>query len=83
MERYLNNGKEYEVKEVTGLGCFINVNGTTITDQSACADVMGNDLGLYTPGVYTVFVDGDEIGFDSFEKAYDFAVNEQKGTFSI
>lgn len=66
---YENNGKVYKVESVTYNGQCINVNGTTITD-------MGN-------GQYTVFVESDEIGFDNFEDAYEFAMTKQKDTMWV
>lgn len=82
MERYINNGKEYQVEEVNLYGAIINVNGTSITDLSAMYDLTGDKL-LYAGGGYTVFCDHDEIYFDTFEEAYDFAMNKQKNTFRL
>ena len=82
MERYINNGKEYQVEEVNLYGAIINVNGTSITDLSAMYDLTGDEL-LYAGGGYTVFCDSDELYFDTFEEAYNFAMNEQKNTFRI
>lgn len=80
MEKYTNNGKTYEVESVTGDGAYIQVNGTTITDQ----EVSSNQLGMpFDIDGYTVFVDGDEAYFSTFEKAYEFAMNRQKDTFSL
>ena len=64
---YLNNGKAYEV-ECVNYGMCIQVNGTTITEE---------DL---TAGTFSVFVEGDEIIFNSFEEAYEFAMTKQKDT---
>lgn len=44
---------------------IINVNGTSITKED---------------GYYTVFVEGDEVFFKDFDKAYNFAIYEQKDT---
>jgi len=63
---YKNKGKTYEVESVTYGGIAINVNGTTITKAD--------------DDTYTVFVEGDEIGFDNFNDAYNFAMTEQKDT---
>ena len=80
MERYINNGKEYQVEEVNLYGAIINVNGTSITDLSVMRDLTGDSM--YTDG-YTVFCDSDELYFDTFEEAYDFAMTKQKDTFSL
>jgi len=82
MEKYFNNGKEYEVEEVNLYGAIINVNGTSITDIHRMYELTGDKL-LYSGGGYTVFCDGDEIFFDTFEKAYNFAMTEQKNTGRI
>ena len=79
MERYYNNGKEYVVEEVNLYGAIINVNGTSITDLSKMYELTGDDM--YKDGGYTVFVGSDEIYYDTFEQAYDCAVNKQKDTF--
>lgn len=63
---YKNNDKTYKVESVTYGGTAINVNGTTITKQDS--------------GTYSVFIEGDEIGFNSFDEAYDCAMNRQKDT---
>lgn len=47
---------------------IINVNGTSITEED---------------GYYTVFVEGDEVFFKDFDKAYNFAIYEQKDTIYI
>ena len=82
MERYYNNGKEYEVEEVELYGAIINVNGTSITDFKKMEELTGDEM-LYGSGGYTVFCDSDEIYFDTFEEAYNFAMNEQKDTFRL
>ena len=82
MERYYNSGKEYTVEEVNLYGAIINVNGTSITDLNRMYELTGDKL-LYAGGGYTVFCDSDEIYFDTFDKAYDFAMNKQKNTFSL
>ena len=81
MERYINNGKEYNVEEVNLYGAIINVNGTSITDLSKMGELTGDPM--YNGGGYTVFCDSDELYFDTFEEAYNFAVNEQKNTFRL
>ena len=73
--------KTYNVDEVTMNGIFINVNGTTITDYAVWAEQFDNPL-MQTEG-YTVFCDSDEICFDTFDEAYDFAMNKQKDTFRL
>lgn len=47
---------------------IINVNGTSITKED---------------GYYTVFVEGDEVFFKDFDKAYNFAIYEQKDTIYV
>jgi hypothetical protein len=74
MKTYRNNGKTYKVESVTYGGQCINVNGTTITDIKK--------TGLGATG-YTVFVDGDEIAFDTFFEAYEFATTKQKDTMRL
>lgn len=69
---YTNNGKKYKVESVTYGGQCIQVNGTTITDCSK--------LGMEG---YTVFVDSDELCFETFEEAYTFATTKQKDTFRL
>jgi len=81
MEKYINNGKTYDVEEVALYGAIINVNGTSITNLEAMGDLTGDPM--YDGGGYTVFCDSDEIYFDTFEEAYNFAMNEQKDTFSL
>lgn len=79
---YKNNGKTYKVEDITCDGMCIEVNGTTITDIDLQAEIFG-----YTwhkpSGDFSVFCDSDEIVFPSFEKAYKFAMEEQKDTFRI
>lgn len=81
MEKYVNDGKEYEVEGVELYGAIVNVNGTSITDLGLMGDLTGDPM--YNGGGYTVFCDSDEIYFKTFEEAYDFAMNEQKDTFSV
>ncbi len=81
MEKYINNGKEYDVEEVNLYGAIINVNGTSITNLEVMGDLTGDTM--YKNGGYTVFCDSDEIYFDTFEEAYNFAMNEQKDTFRL
>lgn len=78
--KYYNNGKEYEVEEVNLYGAIINVNGTSITDFKKMEELTGDTM-LYGSGGYTVFVNHDEVYYDTFEKAYDCAMNKQKNTF--
>ena len=82
MEKIIKNGKEYEVEEVNLYGAIINVNGTSITDFKKMEELTGDEM-LYSGGGYTVFCDSDEIFFDTFEEAYNFAMNEQKDTFRL
>mgnify|MGYP007037127513 CR=1 FL=1 len=77
---YKNNKKEYKVESVTNYGMSIQVNGTTITDVKVMKEMLFNN---YDGVGYTVFVDSDEIYFDTFDKAYEFAMTKQKNTFSI
>lgn len=77
---YINSGKSYEVEGVELSGAIINVNGTSITD-CALMDKLTNNP--YPVGGYTVFVDSDEVCFETFDEAYNYAMNEQKDTFSI
>ena len=78
--KYVNNGKTYDVEEVNLYGAIINVNGTSITDLNVMLDLTGDEL-CYGQGGYTVFVNSDEVYYDTFEKAYDCAMNKQKDTF--
>lgn len=71
--------KKFEVESVAQFGAIINVNGTSITDIKRMYELTHSQL--YKCGGYTVFCDGDEIFFETFEEAYDFAVNKQKDTF--
>jgi len=82
MEKIIKNGKEYEVEEVNLYGAIINVNGTSITDFKKMEELTGDEM-LYSGGGYTVFCDSDEIFFDTFEEAYNFAMTEQKDTFRL
>lgn len=77
---YINSGKSYEVEGVELGGAIINVNGTSITDCTLMDKLTNNP---YSVGGYTVFVDSDEVCFDTFDEAYSYAMNEQKDTFSI
>ncbi len=78
---YTNHGKKYEVESVTYCGMCIQVNGTTITDIQKQNLMLTNKC--LAQEDYSVFVDSDEIIFDTFEEAYEFAMTEQKDTFSI
>ena len=82
MEKIIKNGKEYEVEEVELYGAIINVNGTSITDFKKMEELTGDSM-LYGNGGYTVFCNSDELFFDTFDEAYNFAMNEQKDTFRI
>lgn len=77
--KYENNGKTYEVESIAYGGATINVNGTTITDY----EKMKNILGFGSGSGYSVFCDSDEVYFETFDEAYDFAVNKQKDTFRV
>ena len=79
--KYRNNGKFYDVEEVNLAGAIINVNGTSITDYKTMEYITGDKM--YSGMGYSVFCDSNEICFDTFEQAYDFAMNEQKNTFRI
>ena len=79
--KYFNNGKQYNVSNVTYGGACIQVNGTTITDVAQMHKV--NDMPTPSAKIYTVFVDGDERVFLSFADAYEFATTQQRNTFSI
>lgn len=78
METYIHAGKKYQVEEVECFGAIINVNGTSITDLDKMGELTGSSM--YKSGGYTVFVDGDEVWFKTFEQAYDFAMTKQKDT---
>lgn len=78
MEKYCNNGKEYDVEEVNLDGAIINVNGTSITDQEMMSDLTNSS---YRMSGYTVFINSDEICFDTFDEAYQCAMYRQKDTF--
>ena len=81
MVKYYNSGIEYQVDAVELDGAIINVNGTSITDCAVMAERTGNPF-MACDG-YLVFCDSDEIGFDTFEEAYEFAMYKQKDIFSI
>lgn len=61
---------------------IVDVNGTSITDCDLQAEMFGYEW-RKSNGDFSVFCNSDEIVFDSFEKAYNFAMNEQKDTFRI
>ena len=82
METYIKDGKKYQVEEVNLFGAIVNVNGTSITDFKKMEELTGDSM-LYGNGGYTVFCDSDELFFDTFEEAYNFAMNEQKDTFRL
>ena len=73
--------KKYNVQSVAYEGAIVNVNGTSITDYGTLWATTGNPL--YAQGGYSVFVDGDELYFDTFEKAYEFATTKQKDTIRL
>ncbi len=77
--KYVNNGKIYEVESITFWGCKIQVNGTTITD---CKN-FGEMIDMPSLTGYDVFCDSDEIHFDTFDEAYEFAMTKQKNTFRL
>lgn len=81
MQKYVNNGKTYEVDEIIFSGEMVNVNGTTITDCGLMRKLTGDPF--MPKDCYTVFCDSDEIVFHTFEEAYNFAMNEQKDTFRL
>lgn len=81
MEKYYNDNKIYNVDEVNLYGAIINVNGTSITDFKRMYELT-NDV-MYKAGGYSVFCDSDELFFNTFDEAYDFAMNKQKDTFSL
>lgn len=69
--------KLYEIDSVVYVpneGCFYNVNGTTISP-------IGDEKNF--EGHYTVFVNGDDLVFHSFDEAYEFATKKQKNTRSL
>ena len=75
-------GKTYEVESVAYEGAIINVNGTSITDYDKMVRLMNHPY-AHENGTYSVFVDGDELGFDNFAAAYEYATTKQKNTFRI
>ena len=79
--KYTNDGKTYDVEEVNLAGAIVNVNGTSITDYKTMEYITGDKM--YSGMGYSVFCDSDEICFDTFEEAYDFAMTKQKDTFRI
>lgn len=78
--KYINNGKTYKVEDVVYGGAIINVNGTSITDMAKMAEAIDSPFGGEG---YSVFCDSDELYFDTFEEAYDFAMTKQKDTFRL
>jgi len=74
---YTNNGKSYRVDSVSYRGAIVNVNGTSITDCATMAKAMHS---RYAADGYSVFVDGDELAFRTFDEAYAFATTKQKDT---
>lgn len=81
MEIYKNNGETYNVEDITYGGIYINVNGTTITDCKLNDEML---LGMKNGAeAFTVFCNGEEIMFGTFEEAYDYAMHKQKDTFRI
>ena len=66
------NGKDYDVDSTAYNGAVINAFGTSITDESKLG-IGGSGNG------YTVFEDGEEIWFKTFDEAYNHAKkNERK-----
>lgn len=78
--KYTNNGKTYKVDEVNYMGAIINVNGTSITNLQLMGELMNSSFPMEG---YSVFCDSDEVAFDTFEQAYDFAMHKQKNTFRL
>lgn len=74
---YYSEGKSYKVQSVEFGGAIVNVNGTSITDQAAMNEAMNMP---FPASGYSVFVDGDEVAFRSFDEAYVFATTKQKDT---
>lgn len=70
----------YKVESVELNGAIVNVNGTSITDCKKMDLLMNNPYGN---GGFTVFVDSDEVCFNTFKEAYEFAMTKQKDTFRI
>ena len=79
--KYENHGKVYDVESVTYGGASIQVNGTTITNHLILNELLYGSKPSYEH--YSVFVDSDELYFDTFEEAHIFATTKQKDTFSI
>lgn len=68
-------GKEYNVDEVQ-YGMYYNIGQTTITDVSKQEYVL---FGKETKGLgYSVFIDGDEVCYETFEDAYNAALEYNK-----
>lgn len=73
---------KYKIESEAYGGAIKNVNGTSITDCDKMARLIGNPY--HKPcGLFTVFVDGDEVCFNSFDEAYEFAMTKQKNTARI
>jgi hypothetical protein len=71
MDTYTNNYKTYNVESVSYDGTIINVNGTSITDL----ELMGKNMPKpHKMDGYSVELDGEEYLFDTFDKAYQFAI---------
>lgn len=64
--KYNNSGRTYQVDSIEYNGEIINVFGTSITDMG-----MG----------YTVYFNGDEVYFETFDEAYNFAKDNTRDTF--
>ena len=67
----------FKVDGVEYGGAIVNVNGTSITDHKKMTELMHSPF--HVSG-YSVFVEGDELMFDTFEEAYEFATTKQKDT---
>lgn len=63
------NGKKYDVDSTAYNGAIINVFGTSITDEKK-QGIGGNG--------YTVFDEGEEIYFNTFDEAYNYAKKIEK-----
>lgn len=77
---YKKNGKTYQVQEINFGGAIVNVNGTSITNMKLMAETMKSP---YPTNGYSVFVDSNELAFETFDQAYEFATTKQKDTYSL
>ncbi len=76
------NNKKYRVESVAYGGAVTNVNGTSITDRDLFAELVGDKYHV-ADGSFSVFCDGDEISFPSFQEAYEFATTKQENTYRL